>query len=116
MKEVIRKIYVADDGANFDNLEECLAYEAERSVNFPHIHLFDCNKQPLDFWDYTSMFFTLIRKDCPDDELKEFIDYVDEEDVRYLTKGTIWTYNGNKDAYIDLGALYHKIENVINIL
>lgn len=115
MKEVIRKIYISADGEEFNSLEECLDHEAEHCTTFPHIYTFDYNKKPVEAWKNADMFFILIRKDCPDEELKKFIDYVDE-DMHYLTKGTIWAYDEAKIAYTDISALYHKIENVSDAL
>lgn len=115
MKEVIRHIYISADGVEFVNPEECLSYEKRNCPVFPHIYLFDGTQKPIPAYKNADMFFILIKRDCPDAELEQFKEYA-YNDVSYFTKGTIFAYDRNNNYYVDIGALYHKIEDITNLL
>lgn len=58
MKIVDRKVYIADDGAEFDTFEECEAYEL--SLRIKEVSMLDINLKPCGYYDAT---YIIIRND-----------------------------------------------------
>lgn len=110
MKEIITKSYVAEDGTKFNNRQECEEYEAKMTKHFPHIHLFNYDTKLLRAWENDKMYYVLIEQECPQEELKDFVDYVYDDIQNIDTVGTIYAFSQETEKFYDIKAAYNEIE------
>lgn len=113
---MIEKItYIAYDGTEFANEDECLEYEDEKYfAEFKdHVHLFDGERCPMPFsyGNFEDCFYILI-----DDEkaLASFIATMENNGYTELPRAVgVYEYNTRRDKWMDLR---EKVSNLTDLI
>ena len=99
-----RITYIADDGTEFDDEDECLAYEAE--LNFgafkDHVFLFNSVRSPLSFSldNFEASYYVVINDDSA---AASFVAAMEAEGYSELPRAKgVYKYNTRKDKWENL--------------
>ena len=88
MKEKI--LYVADDGSEFTNKEECECYEKLSTIAEEHIHAYDADFKPVKWQDMDSIAY-----------------------IRFDTIGALYKFNASADDWGSAGINYWIDEEAV---
>ena len=110
-----KTIYIADDGTEFDNEDECLRYESKIALSElgDRILFFDENRRPLELScdNYEKCFYIVIKDESA---ISHFISTMEDEGYSELPHSVgVYEYNTYTDKWVNLS---EKVANIINLI
>ncbi|MBQ6397391.1 MAG: hypothetical protein IJI06_04485 [Oscillospiraceae bacterium] len=114
----IRYTYIADDGTEFDNEEECRAYEDALKVSFSSVVIFDENKNILshDWEEIEGNDFYIVIVDKPEAEklFDKLSDYISFEKPKFeIHAGDVLAWDLYSEEWFNV---HERIEDYMRLI
>jgi len=108
----MRTVYIADDGTEFDDEDDCFAYEQERNLdNGKHTFFDNGLKRIKEFKDCEDVYYVYIENEKDVEETRDFLsNYVGVYSDNISHEG-LWMYDTLVDNFVDIDDKMARLEN-----